>query len=88
MAQSLSWGSQVVVKKIDPHSLSFIVSYLNEKKQRRKIHNYYNPFTHIACRVLQGSILVPLPFNINICNMFEKYKCDIARDVDDNTPHT
>ena len=61
------------------HSLSFVFSYLNERKQRTKIHNSYSPYAHIACRVLQGSILGPLLFNINMCDMcFEKYECDAS----------
>ena len=73
----------------DSHSLSFVFSYLNKRKQRTKIHNSYSPYSHIACILPQGSILVPLFFNINICDMFfEKYECDIASYAADNTPHT
>ena len=72
----------------DSHSLSFVFSYLKETKQRTKIHNSYSPYANIACEVRQGSILGPLLFNINICDMFfEKYECDIASYADDNTPH-
>ena len=73
----------------DSHSLSFAFRYLNERKQRTKIHNSYSPYANIACGVPQGSILGPLLFNINICDMlFEKYECDIASYADDNTSHT
>ena len=73
----------------DSHSLSFIFSYLNERKQRIKIHNSYSPYSHIACGVPQGSILGPLLCNINLCDMiFEKCECDIASYADDNTPQT
>ena len=54
----------------DSHSLSFVFSYLNERKQRTKIHNSYSPYANIACGVPQGSILGPLLFNTNICDMF------------------
>ena len=61
--------------------LSFVFNYLNERKQRTKIHNCDSPYAHIA--------RVNILFNINICNMFfKKYKCDIASYADDNTPHT
>ena len=51
----------------DSHSLSFVFSYLNEKKQRTKIHNSCSPYARIACGVPQGTISGPLLFNINIC---------------------
>ena len=58
----------------DSHSLGFVFSYLNERKQRTKIQNSYTPYAHIACGVPQGSVLGPLLFNINMCDMFfEKY---------------
>ena len=73
----------------DSHSLNFVFSYLNERKQRTKRHNSYSPYAHIACGVPQESILCPLLFNIIMCDMFfEKYECDIASYADDNTPHT
>ena len=40
----------------DSHSLSFVFSYLNERKQRTKIHNFCSPYAHIACGVPQESI--------------------------------
>ena len=81
--------AKLTAYRFDSHSLSFVFRYLNERKQRTKIHNSYSPYAHIACRVLQGSILGPLRFNINMCDMFfEKYECDIASCADDNTPHT
>ena len=54
----------------DSHSLSFVSSYLNERRQRTKIHNSYSSYANIACGVPQRSILGPLLFNINICDMF------------------
>ena len=41
---------------IDSHSLSFIFSCLNEKKQRTKIHNCYSPYAYIVYGVPKGSI--------------------------------
>ena len=38
----------------DSHSLSFVFSYLNERKRRTKIQNSYSPYAHIACGVPQG----------------------------------
>ena len=66
----------------DSHSLSFIFSYLNERKQMKKLHNSYNPYAHIAHGVPRGLILGSLLLNTNICDMFfEKYECDIAKKI-------
>ena len=62
--------AKLVAYRFDSHSLSFVLSYLNERKQRTKIHSSYSPYANIACGFPQGSILGPLLFNINICDMF------------------
>ena len=73
---------------IHMHHVLFSVILMRENKEK-KIHNSYSPYPNIACEVRQGSILAPLLFNINICDMFfEKDKCDIASYAGDNTPHT
>ena len=78
--------AKLAVYEFYSYSLSFVSSYLNETTQ---IHNSHNPYADIACAVLQGSILRPLLFNINVCDMFfEKCVCDIASYADDNTPNT
>ena len=46
----------------DSHSLSFLFSYLNERKQSTKIHNSCSLNAYIKCGVPQGSILGPLLF--------------------------
>ena len=77
--------AKLVVYGFDSHSLSFVFIYLNERKQRTKIHNSY---ANTTCEVLLRSILGRLLFNINFSNMFfEKYECDIASYADDNTTH-
>ena len=84
----------LLIAKIAAHGfhsylLCFVSSYLNERKQITKIRNSYSPYVNTACGVSQASILCPLHFNINICDMFfEKCECDIASYADDNTPHT
>ena len=40
--------------RFDSHSLSFVFSYVNERKQRTKIHNSYSPYANIACEFRRG----------------------------------
>ena len=43
--------AKLATYRFDSHSLSFVFSYLNERKQITKIHNSYSPDAHIACGV-------------------------------------
>ena len=48
---------------LDHGSLSFIHSYLSNRKQRTKVNSSYSDFAEIIFGVTQGSILRPLLFN-------------------------
>ena len=73
----------------DQPSLCFIFSYLSGRTQRTKVNNAYISYTDIKYGVPQCSILGPLLFNIDLCDLFSwDYKYDIANYADDNTPHT
>ena len=70
-------------------SLCFIFSYPSGRTQRTKVNNSYSSHTDIKYGVPQCSILDPLLFNIDICDLFFwDYKCDIVSYPDDNTPYT
>ena len=73
----------------DQPSLCFIFSYLSDRTQRTKVNNSRSSYTDIKYGVPEGSILGPLLFNIDICDLFFwDYKCDIASYADGNTPYT
>ena len=68
--------------------MRFVYDYLTSRKQRTKISDTYSSWQEILSGVPQGSILGPLLFNIDICNLFFiKEDCDIANYADDNTPY-
>ena len=68
-------------------ALNFIYDYLRKRKQRTKIDNAYSFWQNILYGVPQGSILGPLLFNIDLCDLFFMMNHeDIANYADDNTP--
>ena len=72
----------------DMKALNFIYDYLRNRKQRTKIDNAYSSWQNILYGVPQGSILGPLLFNIDLCNLFFVMNHeDIVNYADDNTPY-
>ena len=70
------------------NSLTYIYSYLSERKQRTKINTSYSSWNDIKSGVPQGSILGPLLFNIFLNDIFlfvERTK--IVNYADDNTAY-
>ena len=62
--------------------------YLTNRKQRTKIGQVYSPWDEITSGVPQGSILGPLIFNIDLCDMFFTLNNhEIASFADDSTPY-
>ena len=73
----------------DLSSLSYIYSYLSDRKQRTKVNNSYSSWSNITSGVPQGSILGPLLFNVYLNDIFYfASKCDITNYADDTTPYS
>ena len=85
---------ELLIAKLDAYgfdqsSLSYIYSYLSNRKQRTKINNSYSSWSNIKSGVPQGSILGPLLFNIYLNDIFYFVsKCDITNYADDTTPYS
>ena len=71
---------------LDNVSLRLIHSYLNKRQQRVRIDNEFSTWSDIKDGVPQGSILGPLFFNIDICDLFYiMQKWPIVNYADDTT---
>ena len=65
--------------------VSFYSNILTSRKQRTIISDSYSSWQEILSGVPQGSILGPLLFNIDICDLFFIIEdCDITNYADDN----
>ena len=61
---------KLIAYGFDNSSLTFIYSYLSERKQRTKINLSFSFWAEILFGRPQGSILGPLLFNAYICDLF------------------
>ena len=80
--------SKLFAYRFDDKALCFIYDYLRHRKQRTRIGDSYSSWQEILYGVPQGSILGPLLFNADLCDLFiTTSRYDIANYADDNTPY-
>ena len=71
----------------DQEALELIYRYLRDRSQKVKVGSSFRNQLDVLCGVSQVSILGPLLFNIDICDLlFIHMSSDIANYADDTTP--
>ena len=73
---------------VDRNALKLVYDYLSDRSQKTKVGSSFSDYLDIIYGVPQGSILGPLLFNIDLCDLFfEDYSSDFANYADDTTPY-
>ena len=71
----------------DTRVLRLRKDYLSNRMERSKVGQVHSSWKEIKYGIPQGSILSPLFFNIDLCDLFFIMKeVDIVSSADDNTP--
>ena len=72
----------------DRNALKLIYDYLSDRSEKAKVGSSFSAYLDVVYGAPQGSILGPLLFNIDLCNLFfEDHSSDFANFVDDITSY-
>ena len=72
----------------DRNALKLIYDYLSDRSQKTKVGYSFSAYLDIIYGVPQGSILGPLLFNTDLCDLFfEDYSSDLANFANYTTPY-
>ena len=82
----------LLIAKLDAHGFdqnlrNIIHNYLFGRSPKTKVGSSFSDLLNILYSVPQGSILGPLLFNINVCDLFlPEYSSEFTNFLDDTTP--
>ena len=69
---------------LERNALKLVYDYLSNRSQKTKVGSSFSTYLDIVYGEPQGSILGPLLFNIDLCDLFfENYNSDSANFADD-----
>ena len=73
---------------LERKALKLVYDYLSNRSQKTNVGSSFSTYLDIVYGVPKGSILGPLLFNIDLCDLFlENYSSDFANFSDDTTPY-
>ena len=78
----------LLIAKLSTYRFNRNALKLSDRLQKSKVGSLFSAYLDIIYGVPQGSILGPLLFNIDLCDLLsEDYSSDFANFVDDTTPY-
>ena len=73
---------------LERNALNLVYDYLSNRSQKTKVGSSFSNYLDNVYGFPQGSIIGPLSFNIDLCDLFFKnYSSDFANFADDTTPY-